>query len=313
MLRLNEFDVVAPETVAEALAVLNGNAGAMVVAGGTDLVPKLKRGQFEPAVLVSLARLRDLDGIESAGDRVSIGALTKLRTIERSGELAAFTALREAVRRVATPIIRNAGTLGGNLLQDTRCRYYDRSLLWRQSIGYCLKKDGDECRVAPGGGKCFATFCSDLAPALVALGAEVTLAGMVERIVPLEGIYNDDGMAYTNLDREILTRVTIRKRGLVSTYRKLRLRDGFDFPEVGVAVAMKRNGGPAEVNIAVTGAGSSLYVLKEKVAESDLPEVAHRVFKSVRPVDTMFFPPAYRKKMVKRLLLQAFDELLSSR
>jgi len=313
MLRLSEFDVVAPETISEALAVLNGDDNAMIVAGGTDLVPKLKRGQFEPSVLVSLSRLPGLDAIDDGADRVSIGALTTLRSIERSEQLASFTALREAVRQVATPIIRCSGTLVGNLLQDTGCRYYDRSLLWRHSIGFCMKKDGDECRVAPGGGKCFATFCSDVAPALAVLGAEVTLAGKQERTVALETIYNDDGMAYTNLDREILIKVTIPKRNVVSTYKKLRIRDGFDFPEAGIAVALEKNDRVTRVHVAVTGAGSGLFVLKETAEETDLPDVAHRVFKSVKPVDTMFFPPAYRKKMVKKFLMQAFDELLSAR
>jgi 4-hydroxybenzoyl-CoA reductase subunit beta len=176
MLRLSEFDIVMPETVEDAVAAL-GQPGAMIVAGGTDLVPKLKRGQFEPAVLVSLARIGGLDFIEADGGRVSIGALTALRTIERSDALGAYAAVREAVRQVATPIIRTNGTLGGNLAQDTRCRYYDRGRFWREAIGYCIKKDGDECRVAPGGGRCFATFCSDVAPALAVHDARVTVAG----------------------------------------------------------------------------------------------------------------------------------------
>jgi 4-hydroxybenzoyl-CoA reductase subunit beta len=143
MLRLNEFDIVMPETVADAVATLEGNPGAMVVAGGTDLVPKLKRGQFEPATLVSISGLRDLDYVETDGDCVSIGAMTTLKTIERSGSgtgpggLSPFASVGRAASQVATPIIRNSATLGGNLLQDTRCRYYDRSHLWREAIGYC--------------------------------------------------------------------------------------------------------------------------------------------------------------------------------
>ena len=107
-------------------------------------------------MLVSLARIGGLDFIDESGGRLSIGALTTLKAIEKSDALGAFTAVREAVRQVATPIIRTNATLGGNLIQDTRCRYYDRGKFWREAVGYCLKKDGDECRVAPGGGRCFA-------------------------------------------------------------------------------------------------------------------------------------------------------------
>jgi len=308
MLRLSEFDIVMPETVDDAVAAL-GRPGAMIVAGGTDLVPKLKRGQFEPAVLVSLARIGGMDFIETDGGNVSIGALTTLRTIERSDALGAFAAVREAVRQVATPIIRTNGTLGGNLAQDTRCRYYDRSKFWREAINYCLKKDGDECRVAPGGGRCFATFCSDVAPALAVHDARVTVTGTKERTVALEEIYLDDGIEYIDTNREIITRVDMEDKGYTSTYKKLRIREGFDFPEVGVALALGSGGA---VNVAVTGVGPRMFVLKEAEL-GDTDDVVERVFKSVKPVDTMFFSPAYRKKMVRRLLRQAFDELLAAR
>ena len=314
MLRLNDFDVVAPETVEEVIAALS-EPGAMIVAGGTDLVPKLKRGQFEPTVLVSLSRLRGLDTITESAGRVTIGALATLRSIENSDTLAPFAAVRDAVGQVATPIIRNNATLGGNLAQDTRCRYYDRGHFWREAIGYCLKKDGDECKVAPGGGRCFATFCSDIAPALAVHGARITVNGVARRTLSLESIYKDDGIEYIDLDREMITSVEIVDNGLTSTYKKLRIRDGFDFPEVGVAAAV---GGdrPLRLKAAVTGVGPRICVLEEDLADVDetrVDEFVERVFKAVRPVDTMFFSPAYRKKMVRRLLRQAFDELLAAR
>ena len=314
MLRLNEFDVVAPETVDEVIAAL-AEPGAMIVAGGTDLVPKLKRGQFEPTILVSLSRLRGLDTITEGSGRVTIGALATLRAIEHSDTLAPFTAVREAVSQVATPIIRNNATLGGNLAQDTRCRYYDRGKFWREAVGYCLKKDGDECRVAPGGGRCFATFCSDVAPALAVHGARVTVTGVARRTLPLDSIYNDDGIEYIDLNREVITSIEIDDKGLKSTYKKLRIRDGFDFPEVGVAAAIGGDG-PFEIKAAVTGVAPRICFLEEKIDDEGgtrIDEFVERVFKAARPVDTMFFSPAYRKKMVRRLLRQAFDELLAAR
>jgi CO/xanthine dehydrogenase FAD-binding subunit len=122
-------------------------------------------------------------------------------------------------------------------------------------------------------------------------------------------MYLDDGIEYIDTNREIITRVDLEDKGYASTYKKLRIREGFDFPEVGVALALGSGGA---VNVAVTGVGPRMFVLKEAEL-GDIDDVVERVFKSVKPVDTMFFSPAYRKKMVRRLLRQAFDELLSAR
>jgi 4-hydroxybenzoyl-CoA reductase subunit beta len=313
MLRLHEFEVATPTSVAEALAILDGRDDAVVVAGGTDLVPKMKRGQMEPALVVSLEGVGELRGLDTDGAVVRIGALTTLRELEQDERVARFAALRDAVREVATPIIRTRATLGGNLLQDTRCRYYDRSPFWREAIGNCMKKDGEVCRVATSSDRCLATFCSDVAPALVVLDAQVVLAGKDRRTCPLEDIYRDDGITYFSLDGSLLTEVVLEDRGMESAYRKLRMRGSFDFPEVGVAVALS---GPSEalaVNVAVTGVGSRIVVVRDTVAAGDLPNLVEAVFKSVRPVDTMFLSPAYRKKMAQRMLNTILDELLSAR
>jgi 4-hydroxybenzoyl-CoA reductase subunit beta len=312
MLRLNEFELATPETIDEAVSILRANRDCLIVAGGTDLVPKLKRGQFEPPVLISLSGIKDLAFIRWHDDRLRIGSGTTLKTIERSEDIRDFDSLRQAVRQVATPIIRNSATIGGNLLQDTRCRYYDRSLFWRDAVGYCMKKSGEDCWVAPGGNKCFATLCSDLAPALIVHDAEVELVGEDARTIALEDLYRDDGMANLNMNNEILAAVIVSKQGYRSTYKKLRIRDGFDFPEVGVAVAIKDNGKTIRVNIAATGVSSDIYTLKEEVKREDVDAVIERAYKSIKPLDTMFFPPAYRKKIARAYLIKSFDELLAS-
>jgi len=312
MLRLDQLNIVRPETVAEVIATLADNPGAMLIAGGTDLVPKLKRGQFTPSLLVSLDRVTDLDRITSSGDAVTIGARVTIRAIERYDGLDGFGGVKEAARLVATPVIRNSGTLGGNLLQDTRCRYYDRGEFWREAVGYCLKKDGDECRVAPGGGRCFATLCSDMAPALIVHNATVTLAGVSQRTVPLEDIYCDDGIEYTDLENEILLSVTLTHKNLRSTYKKLRARDGWDFPETGVAVSMSPEGDKRAVKVAVTGIGPRPFVFRDEVAADELERIADKVFKSIKPVDTMYFPPAYRKKVTRQFVLECLNELFSA-
>ena len=312
MLRLKPFELAMPESVEEARALLADRDGAIVMAGGTDVVPKMKRGQFDAPLVVSLANVQGLDFVEVIDGELTIGARTTLRTLERSPQVAEYPCLHDAVRQIATPIIRNSATIGGNLLQDTRCRYYDRSPFWRDAIGYCLKKNGDTCQVAPGGSRCYATLCSDLAPVLIVLGASIKVVGDGERRLSLEELYRDDGIVNITLNREIMTEIAIPAGAWPATYKKLRMREGFDFPEVGVAVAVKEVHDDVEVRIAVTGVGSQIFVFTHKVAKNRLSDVAGTVFDAVKPLDTMFFPPSYRKTMVKRFILQAFDELVAS-
>ncbi len=313
MLRLHDFDVATPASVEEALELLAGRDDAMLVAGGTDLVPKMKRRQMEPGLVVSLERIESLRGIAIDGDGIRIGALTTLGTLERDDRLKPFDAVRSAVAQVATPIIRSRATVGGNLLQDTRCRYYDRSEFWRDAVGNCMKKDGDVCRVATSATRCYATLCSDLAPALIVLGAEAVIVGDTARTAPLETIYRDDGIDSLDLAGGVLTHVLLMDRGIDSTYRKLRMRGSFDFPEVGVAVGM--SGGPDElaVCVAVVGVSSRVEVTRATLDTGGIEGLIESIFKEIRPMDTMYFPPAYRKKMAKRMMTRSFDELLAAR
>jgi 4-hydroxybenzoyl-CoA reductase subunit beta len=313
MLRLHDFEVATPATIEEAIELLASHDGAMLVAGGTDLVPKMKRRQIEPTLVVSLEQVDDLRGIHHNGDGVRIGALTTLRTLERDDQLKPFTAVQSAVAQIATPIIRVRATVGGNLLQDTRCRYYDRSDFWRDAIGHCMKKDGDTCRVATGADRCYASFCSDLAPALIVHGAHAVVAGETARTVPLESIYTGDGIDYSDMGGGILTHVLVTDRAIESVYHKLRMRGSFDFPEVGVAVGMSGERNALSVKVAVVGVASRVEVTSATVDAGGLDELAQSIFKKIRPMDTMYFPPAYRKKMVKHLLTRSFDELLSAR
>ncbi len=313
MLRIEPFELLRPRSLAEAAEILATREGAQVIAGGSDLVAKLKRAQFSPAAVVSLAAVDGIEGVTREGGVVRIGALTRLSALERAGEIAGLTALREAAGVVATPIIRNMATVGGNLLQDTRCRYYDRSEFWREATGSCLKLDADVCRVASGGNRCFATLCSDLAPALIVLDARVTLVGRETRVLRLEELYSDDGIAPFNTRGEILTSVDVPERGVFSRYRKFRIRDSFDFPEVGVAVAIADTGEKLDVTVAVTAVAPSIPVFREQVTRDRLPGVAETVYAAVKPMDTLFFPPAHRKSVARNFMLRMFDEFLAAR
>jgi 4-hydroxybenzoyl-CoA reductase subunit beta len=314
MMRLTPFDYVAPRTVADAARVLaeHGTA-AMLVAGGTDLYPNMKRRQFEPRVLVGLRGIREMRGVRgSARDGLTIGATTTLATVAAHETIAReFGALATAAGLVSSPQLRNMGTLGGNLCVDTRCNYYNQSHAWRKAVGFCMKKDGDICLVAPGSPRCWAVTSSDTAPVLWSLGARVRLVGAGgERTVPVESLYRDDGIEYlTRRPDEVLAEVLLPPAdGWTSVYLKLRRRGSFDFPVLGVAVAAQLEGDTVRAARIVLGAVASLP--REAKAAADAlvgqrltPEVITRVADLAagpsRPLDNTDYAHFYRKRMTR--------------
>ena len=248
VMRLPPFRYFAPRSVAEAVGLLGEHGReAAVVAGGTDLYPNMKRLQMEPRVLVGLRGIRELAGIQgSAREGMVVGAGTTLTRVAQHPEVATrYPALARAAGVVSTPQLRNMGTLGGNVCVDTRCNYYNQSYEWRRSIGFCMKKDGDICLVAPGSARCWAVSSSDTAPVLWALGAEVTLVGPGgERRIPVSGLFRDDGIEYLGkAPDEIVTELRLPPvDGWRATYWKLRRRGAFDFPVLGVAAAVRVEG-----------------------------------------------------------------------
>lgn len=243
MLRLPSFEYRAPRTIDEAIEAFGAADGAaMFIAGGTDLVPNMKRRQFEPRVLVGLRGIDELRGIDSNGS-LRIGAGTTLRALADRPDVAGrYTALQQAAAQVANLQIQRVATIGGNLCVDTRCNYYNQTYEWRKSIGFCMKKDGDICLVAPGSPKCWAVSSSDTAPALIALDAEVDLRGPEgDRTLPLRRLYQDDGIEYlTRRPDEILTSIRVPQvQGRRSTYVKVRRRGSFDFPILGIGASLR--------------------------------------------------------------------------
>src|SRR6185295_10661887 len=251
MMRLPHFTFHAPLTVHEAAELLaEAGAGAMLVAGGTDLLPNMKRRQQVPTTLIGLRRVAELRQIAN-GTGLTIGAGVTLTEIVRHQGLRVhdgghapgpYAGLWQAAAQVATPHLRNMGTLGGNLCLDTRCNYYDQNYEWRKAIDFCMKKDGEICWVATSSPKCLAVSSTDTAPALLALGAEVTLvsAGATRRIAAAD-LYQNDGIHHlTRQPTEILTSIHVPDLdGWRSTYWKLRRRGAFDFPVLSVAAAAK--------------------------------------------------------------------------
>ena len=301
------------------------------VAGGTDLYPNMKRRQQTPATVISLARipeLREIDGTPEQG--MTIGACVSLTTVATHPVLTAhYRAVSHAAHTVSTPLLRNMGTMGGNLLLDTRCNYYDQTYEWRKSIDFCMKRDGEICWVAPSSPRCWAVQSSDGVPVAVALGAEVTLASArgVRRI-PAAALYRNDGMEFlTKSPDELLVAYHLPAAGRAAetgerwhaTYQKLRRRDAFDFPVLGVA---------ARVDLASDGTVRAARIVLGAVASypMDIPEAAAALvggrldataigaaadaaYRPAKPMDNTDFTLGWRKEMVRVYVQRALEEL----
>jgi 4-hydroxybenzoyl-CoA reductase subunit beta len=313
-LSLPHFKLLRPRSVEEAVAYLAKYGSIRVLAGGTDLIPSMRQKLFEPEYVLDLRGVSALQGITLLADGgVEIGALTTLRAIERSDFLRQrYSVLTEAAATVASPVLRNMGTIGGNICLDTRCLWYNQSLTWRKGCGFCIKKDGDLCHVAPGGTKCWAAFSGDTPPALLCLHAEIEIAGpQGVRRMPLQDFYTGLGDTYRKLPtNELVTRVILPAssadyRGI---YRKLRVRGSIDYPLAGVAVVMKRfNGHVADARIGITAVnpapllvkGASELLTGRAVDESLAAAAGDLAAKISKPLTTSALTPEYRREMIR--------------
>jgi 4-hydroxybenzoyl-CoA reductase subunit beta len=325
MMRLPKFTYHAPRTISDAVTIF-GNSGnnAMFVAGGTDLYPNMKRRQQTPDTVISVTRLRELHEIRGdassgvvIGSSVSLTRICEDETINRD-----YRFVADAARLISTPILRNMGTIGGNLLLDTRCNYYDQNYEWRKGINFCMKKDGEICWVAPSSPKCWAVQSSDLAPLMVAIGAKVRLvSGGGERMLDAADLYNNDGIQYLRKrPDELLTEIHLPPRnGLRAVYKKLRRRGSFDFPVLGVAAALDiaedgtvrgarvMLGGVAPAPIEVSEAQQAL--IGERLDQERINAAAEACYLKARPLDNTDFLMNWRKQMARPFLKRALEEL----
>jgi 4-hydroxybenzoyl-CoA reductase subunit beta len=322
MMRLPSYRYLSPKTVQEAAALLaESPADTMLLAGGTDLIPNMKRRQQVPSTVIGLRGVAELSEINER-DGLEIGAGVTLTALIRDPRIrSSYPALWQAVAQVATPLLRNMGTIGGNLCLDTRCTYYDQSFEWRQSINFCMKKDGDTCWVATSSDKCLAVSSTDSAPALIALGASVRLVSASgERVIPVGDLYANDGMYYlTRRPDEILTTIRLPKSdGWRSTYWKLRRRGSFDFPVAAVAAAARFDGDRvAEARIVlgavasrpleVTAAASRLN--GQALTDDVIASAADDAYAVAKPMDNTDFELVWRKKTMRSLVTSALREL----
>lgn len=347
MMRLPKFEYRTPRTIAEAVKIVaDAGPDAQFVAGGTDLYPNMKRRQQTPKTVISVMRLGELNQINGDGKSgISIGASVTLSAICENEILRRdYPVIASAARTISTPILRNMGTIGGNLLLDTRCNYYDQNYEWRKGINFCLKKDGDICWVAPGSSKCWAVQSSDLVPVMVAIGAKFRLASKLgERMVEAAEFYNDDGIDYLKKRAdELLVDIHLPPtNGWRASYQKLRRRGAFDFPVLGVAAYVRlrtastsrRIASPTLANEAPATARDSQTVIDAKIVlggiapsplniqdaakalignplnDDRIQAAAEAAYVKARPLDNTDFVYQWRKQMARQYTIRALEEL----
>src|ERR1044072_1792508 len=337
MMRLPKFEYHVPQTIAEA-GRIRGEAGpaGQFVAVGTDLYPNMKRRQQTPKTVISVMRLPELNQITGDGNSgLSIGASVTLTDICDNPIINRdYPVVAKAARTISTPILRNMGTIGGNLLLDTRCNYYDQNYEWRKGINFCLKKDGDVCWVAPGSSKCWAVQSSDLVPVMVAIGAKFRLVSTLgERMVDAAGFYNDDGIDYLQKrpDELLVDIHPPATDGWRASYQKFRPRAAFAFSVLGVAVYARFDpdsnggatskhdnraivdakivlGGIAPSPVQVADAAPSL--LGKILNDDQIQAAAEAAYVKARPLDNTDFVYQWRKQMARQYTIRALRELI---
>jgi 4-hydroxybenzoyl-CoA reductase subunit beta len=318
MLRLPTFTYHRPKTAAEAVAIASTHGKqAMFVAGGTDLWPNMKRRHQTPQHVISLQDLPGVHDVEKLADgRLAVGAMVKLSRLEHDAAFkSAYPGLAHAIREISTPLLRNMSTIGGNLLLDTRCTYYDQSHEWRESIDFCMKKDGAICWVAPGSPRCWAVQSSDSVPVVCAMEAEVELVGKDgPRTILAADLYRDDGIDYlTKRPEELLTRLILPAPVVTgagawkASYVKLRRRNTYDFPVLGVGACLwfDGDGVVTKANVRLGGAGSyaipatdtEKLLVGKRLSDEIIAEAGSAAMKPARTMDNTDLDVYWRRKV----------------
>ena len=326
MLRLHPYEYHRPASLDEALELLKRHEGdVMPIAGGTDLVPNMKHGLFTPGHLVALKGVEELHGFEERDGELVIGAAETLTAVaENELVRGRIPALAAAAGDIAHPMIRNVGTLGGNICLDTRCTYYNQTHFWRKALGYCLKKDGDVCHVIKGGTRCVAAHSADTPPLLMCLDAVVDLATADgTRTVPMADFFTADGIWNTVREPgELVTRVRVPlpAPGVRATYKKLRERKSVDFPLLGVGLAVELDESETVQSMAISVAGLGAkprmigrlddVAVGVRLTPDVIDEIAKQAHRQCHPLDNIIVDTDWRRAMVSVYVRRAIEEIL---
>lgn len=318
-MRLPPFQYLEPTNVEEALAMIAARQEKIkIMAGGTELLNRMRLGLIEPAWVMNIGKL-DMGGIVIGGTETVIGANTRLKEIAGAQFVKKnYRAIAEAAFQVASPAVTNMATIGGNLLQNTRCLYYDQSGLVLGGLERCHKRGGTVCLAVKGGRRCFSVYQGDMAPALIAFNARCVLEKKgSSRTVSVTGLFTGDGVTpFTLGPDELLTKIIIPKPDSIfsSAYRKLRLRGSVDYPLASAAAfaSATNDGKIAACRLVIGAAGAAPKVIDGISCEADVEGTAQKAYEHAEGVDNLQLDGAYRRKMVKVLAKRALKASLDA-
>ena len=322
-MRLPKFEYLEPKTLKEAAKALASGANeSVLIAGGTDLLVNMKHRVIQPKQVINLKTIPKLDYISNGKSGLRIGALTTLHDIASSSIVQEkFPALCQAAREVGAFAHQAMGTLGGNLCQGNRCRFYNQSAFWRGVKSPCHKVGGNVCHVVRNSKECHSTYCGDMAPLLIALGAQVkTMNPNGERVFPLRKLYTQDGKKPLSLKNgEILKEILLPPPSGKTLYLKWRLRESIEFPVVSLALHLEKDGNErirkAGIIFSAVGSGpveafEAEGVLKNaSLDDQTIEKVSNQAIKEISPMRTSIHSPAYKRRMAGILLKQALVQL----
>lgn len=321
---LPNFTCLTPSDMKEACSYLEEYQGQIaILAGGTDLVMRLKHRIETPAYLLSLRKMSGLNSIQYDPDTgFKLGAMCSLTDIAANPRVRSeLTALAQAAGEVASPQVRNRGTIGGNACLDTRCWYFNRSRQWRKTLAPCFKAGGDRCYVVNGGKQCYALFQADTVASLLVMKSKLRLVSQAgERLVPIDTFYSGNGQLPTLRNSgEILADIHIPRIPPRSgtTYLKYRKRGSIDFPILGLSCFVRLDGegrNCREVRFAFTGTGSSPLFIEasQELANMEEPTLTEdqtaRLLVKLKPVTHMGVSASLKRKLARVMLSKTFDE-----
>ena len=304
---------LVPKSLTDATEMAHKNlAGFKYIAGGTDVMVNKYQGNEKSVCLIDLTKLLELKGINRAGDYLRIGALEKLSTLQFNDDIKEnFPMLIEAAQSVGSPLLRKTATIGGNVLCENRCLFYNQSEWWRESVGYCLKCEGDICIATQGKNACFSEIVSDTAPALIAMNAliEVHDNDGVHQI-KLEDIYTGDGVNPRNLSKTAIVTCLLLPldQDYKTCYFKLRERESLEFTSLTSAVSLNKNG---DIKIALAGVDPKVVIVEGK-QKDDLEKLIVKAIKGARTVENDMYSRKYRREMIRVYLTRSFNKLIQS-
>lgn len=308
---LPKFEYNKAQTIAEAIDFYKKYKGkARYLAGGTDLIPLVKLRLSEPSAIIDVKGIPELSNVSRKDGWFLIGGNVTLFNLKNDPVVKEyFPALYESLEATSCETLQMRGTIGGNILQDTRCLEYNKSLEWRTARGFCFKMGSETCNVVPNAKACYSNYCSDNAPSLISLSAQVKFTGPGgERTVKLEDIYSREGRKpFLVEDGEILTEIIIPIEKTKGAYEKLRVRNSMDYPLAGVAVSVK--GSLARVCVGGVGLVPNVYDIKN-INENSVNEAAKKAYTDAKPVANATLSPVYRKKMVGVLMKRAINRAI---